>query len=297
MNNKKGFTLPELMGVIVILGVLALILFPIIDKTLKESNDEVYKIQIKNIELGAMNFVSENIFNVPQKEGEILYLSLGQLKDSGHIDKNITNPKTNLLFSDETLIKVTKIKNGFNYEVTISDDMLEYEKEIADEIPTIELKGKTFEYVELNSTGDYVDLGYTSYFKNGDVNSDINVEIYDLTKEQVVSKIPLNKEEKYIIKYKWSNENSIANIAYRTVIVKDSTAPILNVPADSTIPVSAVASLNLNTGVTATDNSGKTPELKVEGSVLAVAGRYTITYTAKDSSGNETIKKRIITVQ
>lgn len=298
MKNKKGFTLPELLGVIVILGILALILFPIIDKTLKESNEEIYNIQVKNMELGAMNFVSENIFNVPQKEGEVLYLSLGQLKDSGHVDRKITNPKTNLLFSDGTLVKVTKLKNGYNYEVVFTDDLIEYAKDEVKKIPTIELKGKVFEYVEINQSGTYIDPGYNSYFEDGTKNSNVNTEIYNIDEDKIVANIPLNKVAKYYIKYTWHDStNNLINIAYRTVIVRDTTPPELIVPADSTLTISEVSSFNLNAGVSATDNSGKTPQIITDGSVLAVPGRYTITYTAKDDSGNETIKKRIITVQ
>ena len=39
MKRKNGFTLAELLGVITILGLLALLIIPAIDKTVKESNE------------------------------------------------------------------------------------------------------------------------------------------------------------------------------------------------------------------------------------------------------------------
>ena len=46
---KKGFTLVELMTVIIILGVLALITYPIVDKSIKQSKEKALDRTIKSI--------------------------------------------------------------------------------------------------------------------------------------------------------------------------------------------------------------------------------------------------------
>ena len=45
--DKRAFTLIELMGVIIVLGLIALIAIPTIDKSIKNSKENLYKVQIK----------------------------------------------------------------------------------------------------------------------------------------------------------------------------------------------------------------------------------------------------------
>ena len=49
-------------------------------------------------------------------------------------------------------------------------------------------------------------------------------------------------------------------------------------------------------GVSATDNNGDEVDITVSGNVSVIPGVYTLTYTATDSKGNQTIKRRKITV-
>ena len=46
---KKAFTLVELVGAIVILGIIAIIAIPLVDKTLKENKERAYLTQIESI--------------------------------------------------------------------------------------------------------------------------------------------------------------------------------------------------------------------------------------------------------
>ena len=63
---KKGFTLVELLAVLVILGLLGLIVVPVVDKIIKDNRNNLYELQIKNIEEGARNWAAKNPLSLPE---------------------------------------------------------------------------------------------------------------------------------------------------------------------------------------------------------------------------------------
>ncbi len=65
---KKGFTLVELIGVIIILGVIALITYPIIDKSIKNSKEQALERIIDNIEEAAYSYSVEHDIGYPTKK-------------------------------------------------------------------------------------------------------------------------------------------------------------------------------------------------------------------------------------
>ena len=115
--KNKGFTLAELLGVIIILGVIALITIGTVTNTMKENKEDLYDIQINNIIVGAKTWASSHVFELPEQDGESITLTLGELKQDGFVENDITNPKTNELFSNDLMVKITKIDNNYNYEV------------------------------------------------------------------------------------------------------------------------------------------------------------------------------------
>ena len=115
--KDKGFTLAELLGIIVILAVIALIAITSITNTMKESKEDLYNLQIDNIIVGAKNWASSHVFELPENDGESISLTLEELKKLGFVDEDITNPKTNELFSNDLQVKITKVDNNYKYEV------------------------------------------------------------------------------------------------------------------------------------------------------------------------------------
>ena len=100
--KKKGFTLAELLGVITLLGLLALIVIPIVDKTLKEGKDDLYESQIKMIEASAQMWGNDNLDLLPE---------------NGYLDEEIKNPKTGKSFEGSLQIKITGHGTYYTYEV------------------------------------------------------------------------------------------------------------------------------------------------------------------------------------
>ena len=121
---KKGFTLVELMGVIVILGVIALIAIPTIDRQLKEGKEELSQAQLDNIKAAAELWASDNPNDMPQN-GEECYLKYSTLVNSGYADKNLKEISSNTDIVDNKLkIKISKDNtyNKYTYTVEFNKD-------------------------------------------------------------------------------------------------------------------------------------------------------------------------------
>ena len=112
---KRGFTLIELMAVITILAILSLIIVPIIDKNIKKSKEQMYKIQIENIRLAGMNYYSDNI-NLKPKNNETTEISLMSLISEDYIGE-VKNPKTNQAYTENIVVRVTNINGKYTYLV------------------------------------------------------------------------------------------------------------------------------------------------------------------------------------
>jgi len=122
--NNKGFTLVEILAVVVILGVIALITVPVTLSIIDRSKQNMYDRQISEITEAARMYVSENSTkNVNLSTiGYSNVITLQQLSDDGYIDLPITNTLTNQDF-DPDCLTVTIVKGAdtyYDYTVNIN---------------------------------------------------------------------------------------------------------------------------------------------------------------------------------
>lgn len=120
--KNRGFTLVELLGVIAILGILALITIPVIDSSLNKSKDELYATQEKQIIKGAKDYYTEHLTALPQTNGQVKTITINELQKAGYLPYDIKNPKTDKNFASTTTIKVTK--NGNNYKYVLDKNTI-----------------------------------------------------------------------------------------------------------------------------------------------------------------------------
>lgn len=146
---KRGFTLVELLGIIVVLGIIAVIVTPVIQSTLEQNEDTVYKTLMKQIEGNAKDYLAINTDKLPQNEGDKVLIKIGDIKTSGLIQINIKNPKTNNIISNESYVTVTKEGNNYRYETTIYD--LTDASEVESGAPVITLTTSSQETVNVGS--------------------------------------------------------------------------------------------------------------------------------------------------
>ena len=116
----KGFTLIEILGVLIILGLISLITVPVVANILKENKERLYDIQIKNIEEASRNFVAENIFSLNLNKNEKLGITIKKLKDLGYLDPTLIDPSISEDFSDDTSIIIENKSNDITYTVCVN---------------------------------------------------------------------------------------------------------------------------------------------------------------------------------
>lgn len=90
--KKRGFTLTEVLGVIIILGVIVLIIFPNVNKSIKKSKQKLYDQQVVLIEDNARRWGVEHSGELPE-EGSY-FLELSDLATGGYISqKELQDPR------------------------------------------------------------------------------------------------------------------------------------------------------------------------------------------------------------
>ena len=121
---KKGFTLVELLGVIVILAIISMIAVPLIDRSINKSDEDLYNTQINQIVKAAKNYYAEpeNIDGLPQCAGDSVTVTLEALQKGGYLPTEVDNPKTGEPFNPTlSYVTVTKKGNHFEYKATVDD--------------------------------------------------------------------------------------------------------------------------------------------------------------------------------
>ena len=125
---KKGFTLVELLAVIIILGILSLIAGTTVTTFLKKGKTDLYNQQLKNVELACKNWGSENSDLIEEKFDSYnsIMVTIGYLQDKGYIDDNIKNVKDNKKINqNDIFIIITKSSTSKKYDYELLDEGFE----------------------------------------------------------------------------------------------------------------------------------------------------------------------------
>jgi len=289
---KKGFTLVELVAAIIILTVIGAIALPIVNSTIKNNKEKLYQAQLQEIEEATEKWAYKNRDLLPNNS-ETVTITILELKKAGLLPLDIRNPKDGELLPNDMEVTITLKNNVYVYNVN-EESGTNIKSEFNENSPILILNGNALEYVEYGST--YSDMGAKAKDKSGNVINNINI-MYQYNGTEIAS---INTEEfkTYTIVYSASSEVNgtiyTSNVT-RTVIVRDTTAPDLTVPAKANIALTSASTYNLLNGVTVTDNSGETINVTTTG-FNASLGQQVVSYTACDSHNNCVTKKRIVNV-
>lgn len=304
--KKNGFTLVELLAVLVILAVLMTLIFPTVTDILKKSKETVQNVQVDRILKSTYDYTLKNTSLLPEY-GNTTYITLNELKKEKFIDSDIKEASTGKLFSEDLVISIKNV--GANYDNDVINSKVkghylytvESEFMATDEFnsnrPTIKFSGYDTELVVINmNIGDtYTPLEYTATSISGIDLTDKVVEniIYN---SKNIDEVDTSTAGIYYVNYSVVDLNGYSNYVAVNVIVSDNIKPALTVPENVSISTD-VSYYDLMDGVSCSDNSGKC-KISYSGDIeYGVVGKYIIEYKAFDEGGNTTILKRVITVE
>ena len=118
MNKKKGFTLVELLAVVVVLGIISVISVPVVKNITKDAKEKGLQKQIDVILESAKNWAVQNTDLLPEGASSIL-VKVDTLKKEGLLEnKKIINPVNNKEMNKCAKISYNENYNQYEYEYT-----------------------------------------------------------------------------------------------------------------------------------------------------------------------------------
>lgn len=286
---KKGFTLAELLGVLIVLAVIATIVTPIISKSIKSNKQSLYNSQLEEIKQGAEKWAYSNLELLPTIEEKSITITLYELKKSGFLTLNIRNPITGELFPNDMVITITYKNNNYDFFVD-GESGTDIDSEINSNSPSIVLNGHYVEYVEINSK--YEEKNAVAKDKDGNILSNIQI-MYQLNGVEV-SKIDVIDYNTYTAIYSVT-DNGYTSKTTRTIIIRDTTPPEITIPSSTELTVNQLNNFNLLEDVSVVDNSGEDITIQTSGFDRLPIDKI-VEYKACDSHGNCTVKRRLIKI-
>lgn len=142
--DNKGFTLVEVIAVVVIISVLSLLIVPSISGLLNRSKDNSYKDLKSSIILSCEEYINDNRYNINidscDNNGicDVSNVSVSFLVENGYLtptgtDSNgdyIVNPKDkkSRMNMEDSLVKVTFDKNNKRFIYDLNDEDLKWKE-------------------------------------------------------------------------------------------------------------------------------------------------------------------------
>jgi len=303
--KKNGFTLVEILGVLVIIGVIAVIATPLMNGILKSSRDAVLDSQVTTILNAAYDYSLTNPKLLPNEENKKNYIILSELKKEALIPGQIQNSVSGLPFEDNLVIsisnigktKLTDLNNAFkkgNYLFKIEEEFMNTEDFINNK-PSIEFDNylDNQKIINVNLGSNYESLKYkATSFDKKDITNKVVVNIYDNL--NLVSKIDTSKIGIYNINYSVVDDSGYSTLIKVNVNVVDLEPPKLIFPESNVINVD-IEKYNLKDDVICSDNSNI---CEFEYTYKKITDtRYIVTYKATDPTGNTIEEERVIIIE
>ncbi len=124
--KSKGFTLVEVLGVIMILSALVVIVFPGVINSVKNKSKDVDETTESLVLSAAKLYVSENSSSFKERRKNVYCVSLSELKEKEYLTLPVEMQYTKEDITDKKTVRIT-YNIGFNYELVNNNECTPYE--------------------------------------------------------------------------------------------------------------------------------------------------------------------------
>lgn len=218
MKDKRGFTLVELLGVIILIGLIILAISSPIVSLINSNSKKLDEASLKLLYTSAEQFMNKDSRTYIKTNGNVYYISLEQLIKSDMLEEKFLES-----YSEETLSKFTQIKvtvKNKSYSFEIPDSNMKNIMEVCNEIEINEsynYNGGT--YLKGNYTDNYV-LYNGLMFRIMGINKDGTVRLImdEAATSLSLADSTLNYSNSYV--RKWLNDYFISRLQHTSIIQK-----------------------------------------------------------------------------
>lgn len=120
--KKSGFTLIELIGIVVIIGLILLVAVPTINSVIEQGEENKKQEALNNIYMATENYLMANYdeYSSLDNIGASEYIYVMDLINQQYMDIDELNPNDDESFDSKDVVKVTRNEdNTFSYELTV----------------------------------------------------------------------------------------------------------------------------------------------------------------------------------
>ena len=117
--NKKGFTLIEVLGVVIILTAISLLVIPNVVNLFSNKKEDINKVNKELIISGAKMYVGDNKDEYPFEEGINYCILISDLIEQGYLDNKVMDINNHSIV-DTHVVKVSlddELNNTLKYEI------------------------------------------------------------------------------------------------------------------------------------------------------------------------------------
>lgn len=117
-KSNKGFTLVELLGVIIVLALIVTLIVPQTKKIIDQAKQKTYEDQVKRIETSAREWGVDNASALPEDETVApLPITISKLQEDGYLAKgDIVDQRTNTNMTGCVIVYYDGNYNQYVYE-------------------------------------------------------------------------------------------------------------------------------------------------------------------------------------